>query len=93
MINKYLQSSIEKILNWDRQSYHQLARNMTNREIWAMRQKLIDNSYPIEEYTPNQIDFKEQIVYHYILFLLFEAEYGNYIDADTHKLYDILFYL
>ena len=93
MKNKFLQSAKEKIIYWDRQNYHQLARSMTYNEIRAMRHELLDNCYPIENYDSSQPDYKEQIVFHYILFLLYEAEYCDKVDADIRKLYDILFYL
>lgn len=93
MKSTFLQRSRDKILCWDRKDYLALTRAMTPEEISAMRQELIDNSYPIEEYNSSQPDYKEQIVFHYILFLLYEAEYSDCVDADTHKLYDILYYI
>lgn len=93
MKNIFLQSSKEKLIQWDRQNYHALARSMTAEEISAMRQELLYNHYPITEYSPAQADYNEQIVFHYILFLLYEAEYSDCIDADIRKLYDILYYL
>ena len=93
MKNKFLQSAKEKIIYWDRLNYHSLARSMTYNEIRAMRHELLDNCYPIEQYNSSQPDYREQIVYHYILYLLYEAEYSDCVDADTRKLYDILYYL
>lgn len=93
MKNEFLQSSKEKIMLWDRKNYHALVHAMTAEELDAMRQELIDYSYPIEEYNSSQSDYREQIVYHYILFLLYEAEYCDCIDDDMRKLYDILYYL
>ena len=66
---------------------------MTTQEISAMRQEMIENHYPIEKYTASQPDYREQIVYNYILFMLYEAEYSDRIDTDIRKLYDILFCL
>ena len=64
---------------------------MTNQEISAMRQVMIENRYPIEKYIASQPDYKEQIAYHYILFLLYEAEYSGRMDDEVRRLYDILY--
>ena len=63
---------------------------MTTEELAAMREELIRNHYPIEEYDSLQPDYNEQIVYHYTLFLLYEAEYCDCIDADTRRLLMVL---
>ena len=64
---------------------------MTNQEISAMRQVMIENHYPIEKYNPSQPDYREQIIYHYILFLLYEADDYDRMDAEVPRLYDILY--
>ena len=88
MKNEFLQQSKAKILNWNRENYHDLANSMTTDELNAMRQELINNYYPLSPDTSPQ-----QTIYDYILFLLYEAENSDCVDADTYKLYDILYCL
>ena len=88
MKNEFLQQSKAKILNWNRENYHDLANSMTADELNAMRQELTSNHYPLSPDTSS-----EQTTYDYILFLLYEAEYSDCVDADTRKLYNILYCL
>ena len=88
MKNEFLQQSKAKILNWNRENYHDLANSMSADELNAMRQELTNNYYPLSpDISP------EQTTYDYILFLLYQAENSDCVDADTHKLYNILYCL
>ncbi len=88
MKNEFLQQSKAKILNWNRENYHYLANSMTADELNAIRQELTNNHYPLSSDTS-----PEQTTYDYILFLLYKAENSDCVDADTYKLYDILYCL
>ena len=90
---KFILSAKAKILLWDRQDFHQLAQSMTYNELYAMRDVLLKKHYSITQYSFSQPDYKEQIVYHYIMYLLYEAEYSDCVDGDVRKLYDLLFFL